>query len=263
MIAPETRRVSHGRGHSYYLDGQKELGVTTALGEGYPKPALVGWAAKATTGYAVDHWDELSEMGIAERMRKLESSRYAERDEAANRGTEVHKLAQRLAAGEEVDVPEALTAHVDSYLRFAEEWQPQEKYTEIVVVNRRYRYMGTLDIIAELADGQTWLLDMKTNKSGVFSETALQLAGYRYAEAFLDGDGEEREMPEVDRCGVVWLRADGYDLIPVEAGVDEFRVFLYALAIAKWRDVNDNFKRREDCVVIGDALTPPRLEVAT
>jgi hypothetical protein len=69
-------------------------------------------------------------------------------------------------------------------------------------------------------------------------------------------------MPAVDRCGVVWLRADGYDLVPVQAGEDEFRVFLYALAIAKWRDVNDNFKRREDCVVIGDALSAPSTEVA-
>ena len=44
MTAPPTRRVSHGKGHSYFLDGAKEIGVTTALGEGFPKPALINWA---------------------------------------------------------------------------------------------------------------------------------------------------------------------------------------------------------------------------
>jgi hypothetical protein len=261
MTAP-TRRVSHGRGHSYFLDGQKAIGVTTAISEGYPKPALVGWAAKATAGYAIDHWDEIAEMGIAERIRTLENSRFAERDAAANRGTDVHTFALELAAGEEVVVPEVLTGHVDSYLQFAEEWQPKEKLTEVVVVNRRWRYMGTLDLVTDLADGKTWLLDMKTNKSGVFAESALQLAGYRHCETYLGADGEEHPMPAVDRCGVIWLRADGYDLIPIEAGDAEFRIFLYALELARWRDVNDNFKRREDCEVIGEALTPPAREVA-
>jgi hypothetical protein len=257
-----TRRVSHGRGHSYFLDGEKSIGVTTALSEGYPKPALVGWAAKATAGYAIDHWDEIAEMGIAERIRVLENSRFADRDAAANRGTEVHQLVHEHSRGEEVVVPEVLEGHFVAYERFVEEWQPQELLTEVVVVNRRWGYMGTLDIVAELADGITWLLDIKTNKSGVFAESALQLAGYRYAETYIGADGLEHPMPAVTRCGIVWVRSDGYDLIPVEAGQAEHRLFLYALEIARWRDLNDNYKRREDCEVIGEALRPPEVVAA-
>lgn len=247
--AAPTRRVNRGKGHSYYLDGESSLGVTTAIGEGFPKPALIGWAANTTAAYAVDHWDELAGVGIAERLKRLQRARYDDRDQAGNAGTEVHTIAQRLAAGLEVDVPEYLVGHVDSYLAFVEEWKPVELVVEGIVLNRRFGYMGTLDFIGELADGLTWLLDWKTARSGVFSENALQLAGYRNGESYIDASGVERPMPKVDRCGVVWLRSDGFDLVPVEVGAEEFRIFLYALGIARWRD-NEN--------VVGAALAAPR-----
>jgi hypothetical protein len=246
--APPTRRVSRGKGHSYFLDGDRALGVTTALGDGFPKPALIGWAANATRDYAVDHWDELAQVGPAERIKRLSKARYEDRDEAGNAGTQVHRLALQLAAGEEVTPPEPLIGHVDSYLRFVEQWQPVEWLHEVVVINRRFRYMGTLDLITELGDGQTWLLDWKTARSGVFAENALQLAGYRNCETYIGADGAEHPLPTVDACGVVWLRADGYDLIPVEAGPEEFRIFLYALGIARWRDAES---------VVGEALDAP------
>jgi hypothetical protein len=254
-VAPPTRRVSHGKGHSYFLDGSKEIGVTTALGEGFPKPALINWAGKTTASYAVDHWDELAELNVTERYRVLEKARYADRDEAGNAGTQVHRLAQQLAAGAEVSVPEHLEGHVDSYLRFADEWDVKERLHEVVVINRRFRYMGTLDVIGDLADERTWLLDFKTARSGVFAENALQLAGYRNAETYIGADGEEHPIPEVDQCGVVWLRSDGYDLFPLEAGPDEFRIFLYALGIARWRA-----SQYPDAIVIGEALEPPKVE---
>ena len=251
---PGTRRVNRGGGHSYYLDSEPTLGVTTALGEGFPKPALIGWAANATRDYAVDHWDELSELGPAEKIKRLSRARYEDRDEAGKAGTKVHTIAQKLAAGEEVEVPEILVGHVDAYLKFVDEWEPVEAIVEGIVLNRRFGYMGTLDIVADLADGRRWLLDLKTARSGVFAENALQLAGYRNAETYLYfEDGLERPMLDVDRCGVVWVRADGYDLVPVEVGAEEFRIFLYALGIARWR-ANEN--------VVGEALAarPMRTE---
>jgi len=249
--APLTRRVNRGGGHSYFLDGEPTVGVTTAIGEGFPKPALIGWAANTTRDYAVDHWDELSAMGPAAKIKALSNARYADRDAAGNAGTAVHKIAQGLAAGEEVEVLDAIVGHVDSYLKFVEEWDPKELVVEGVVINRRFGYMGTLDVVADLADGRRWLFDLKTARSGVFGENALQLAAYRYAETWLANspvDGAEKPMPKVDRTGVLWLRADGYDLVPVEAGAEEFRIFLYALGIAKWRD-NEN--------VVGEALAAP------
>src|SRR5262245_55182724 len=175
---PSTRRENYGKGHRYYLDDLRAIGVTTALGEGFPKPALINWAGNTTAGYAVDHWAELADMEVSARLDLLRRCRYLERDEAAKRGTEVHTLALALAAGQEVSVPDELVGHVDSYMRFAEEWESLERLAEVVVINRRFRYMGTLDLVTNLADARTWLLDIKTTRSGVYSENALQLAAY-------------------------------------------------------------------------------------
>jgi hypothetical protein len=243
-----TRRVNRGRGHGYLLDGVDADGVTWVLSEGVPKPALIGWAANTIRDYAVDHWDELAAVAPSERVKQLTRARYESRDAAANRGTAVHALAHQLAAGQEIDVPEELVGHVDAYLQFAKDWQPQEQLVEVVCVNRMHRYMGTLDLVAHLADGDTWLLDWKTGGTGVYPEVALQLAAYRNAETYLGPDAQEHPMPEVDRCGVVWIRADGYDLFPVQADVDTFRTFLYAQQIAHWR------KQQEEQPVIGEAL---------
>jgi hypothetical protein len=248
---PATRRINRGRGHSYLLDGAPVQGVTTCLSEGYPKPALVNWAATMTAGYAVDNWDELAEMGVAARLKKLEKARWDVTREAAVRGTAVHDIAQRLQAGEELDVPEHLIGHVDAYLKFVDDWQPQELLVEAPVFSREFQYAGTCDLVADLqAVKQRWLLDFKTSKGSPYPEVALQLAAYRYSDFYLDQAGNEQPMPPVDRCGVVWLRADGYDLIPIEAGPEAFEAFSHVQAVAAFRaDPIEQW--------IGDTLRPP------
>jgi hypothetical protein len=216
------------------LDGEPVDGVTTIIGNGVPKPALVDWAARVTAAAAVDNWDELAQKSASERLRTLEKARWETTRAAATRGTDVHRLAERLAAGEEVTVPEPLVGHVDAYLKFVEDWRPREILVEVPIFNRTRRYAGTLDLIADLADGNRYVLDWKTTGSGIWPEAALQLCGYRYAEFYLDANGQEQPMPGVDQAGCVWLRADGYDLVPVDAGPETFRVFLYVQQVARF-----------------------------
>ena len=246
-----TRRVNRGRGHSYEIDGRKVDGVTTLIGDGIPKPALVDWAARTTAEYAVDHWEELAEESGTARLRKLERARWDQTRAAAARGTTVHEVAMRLAAGDEVAVPEAIAGHVDAYLRFVEEWAPVELLVEVPVFHRTLWYAGTLDLIARLADGNNWLVDWKTGATGIYPESALQLSAYRHAEFYLDADGTEQPLPPVDLCGCVWLRADGYDLIPVDAGDETFLTFRYAQQVAR------RFAREPRDRYIFDALEAP------
>ena len=135
--------------------------------------------------------------------------------------------------GDEIDVPEELAGHVDSYIRFLDEWQVRPVVVEGVCGHRKHRWMGTFDLIADMA-GQRWLLDLKTTRSGIFGETALQLAAYRHAEFYLDADGNEVPMPDVERVGAVWCRADGYDVIPVVADGGTYRMFQYAQMVARF-----------------------------
>jgi hypothetical protein len=229
------RRIDTAKGHHYVdADNRRVPGVTTLTGA-LPKDALINWAANTTAGYTVDHWDELAKMAPSERLKKLQGARYEDKDRAANRGTEVHKLAEKLITGVEVEIPEELAGHAESYVHFLDEFDPQPILIEGVVFSHKHGYAGTLDLIADFPTLDKRLLcDVKTNRSGIFGETAIQLAGYRYAETYLDPDGVEQPMLEVDGCAAIHVRADGFDLIPVTAGPQQHRVLLYAQQIKQF-----------------------------
>jgi hypothetical protein len=237
------RRVDTAKSH-YYVDANNERvpGVTTILGDGVPKPALINWSANSTAEYAIDHWDELSGLSPSARLAKLKGARYAEKDAAANRGTEVHALAEKLARGEEVEVPDALTGHIESYIQFLEDFAVRPVLLETTCMSHQYGWAGTFDGIFEFPNGLKGLpmdcprlmIDLKTNRSGIFGETALQLAGYRYADTYLDEDGVEQPMPEVDGCAAVHITADRAELIPVVAGEAQLRKLRYVKEVAEF-----------------------------
>ena len=230
MFTPPARRIdkmAFGKPTHYYVDadGKRIPGVTTILNEGLPKPALINWAANATAEAAVNRWDELGSMGPADRLKILKAARYEDRDAAAKRGTEVHDLAEKLMLGQEVTVPDELRGHVEAYVRFLDEWNPTPILTEVTVVNYTHGYAGTLDMVAKFSPGNV-LADIKTTRSGIYGETALQLAAYRYAEVYIGHDGEEHELPDIVDTWAIWVRGDGYSVIPVNTSpsvFDDFR----------------------------------------
>lgn len=285
----ETKRIDRGRNHTYKLDGEKATGVTTILGDGLPKPALVPWAAGTVGDFVSDRlqirtvtpddvgqklivaddvvedlraigaqrnrpipdWRELGKLPRTKLADGLKGLPYADRDRAGGRGSEVHRIAQLLAEGEEVEVPEELRGHVDAYLSFRDDFEPYDEIVEFTVVNRRYHYMGTGDVISRLRrreDLGVTLYDLKTNRSGPFGEVGLQLAGYGNAETMLTDDGEV-PMPAIDSYGVLWLRSDGYDFFPFDVTEADFRTFLYVQQVAQFV----NGRSRE---IRGDALRP-------
>jgi hypothetical protein len=245
-------RRNHGRGHSYLLDGSKGRGATTILGNTLAKKALVEWAGKTTAAYAVDHWAELTDMSLSKRLEKLNKARYEDRDAAANRGTDVHALAEQLVNGRQVDVPEPLAGHVESYVDFLNTWEPDPVLVESVVANRKVWYCGTLDLVADLA-GTRWLLDVKTSRSGIFGETALQLAAYGYAEVYLDDQGDEQPMADlgIERYGAIHVRADGWDLYPLVVDDEVWSTFRHLAWIDRILTETENFRDW-----VGPAITP-------
>lgn len=238
----KTLRRETRYGHSYLLDGKKCPGVTTIIGKGLPKPALMPWAAKEAAHCAVnDHhlWSEMPEQSAID---WIKNAHKRNRDEAARRGTEVHGLAEQLRDGAEIDVPAELAGHVDSYLAFLNEWKPEPVLIEGVVGSRTHHYMGTFDSIEQMPDGRMALLDVKTNRSGPFGEVAAQLAAYRFAEFYLDADGAEQPMPEVDWCGVIWVTDTGYEVYEYKADETVFRQFLYIAQVAQFTDDCKGYK---------------------
>ena len=106
--------------------------------------------------------------------------------------------------------------------------------------------------------GQVWLIDLKTSRSGIFPETALQLCAYSRAETYTTTGQDGAESPlaglGIDRCAALHVRGDGYDLRPVETGPAVWETFT-RLA---WLHYHED----ETATWIGDALEPPRLELA-
>jgi hypothetical protein len=242
-FSPPIRRVDTAKGHHYKdAAGRRVPGVTTIVRNGVPQPALINWAANTTADYAINRWDELDALPPAARLARLKAARYEEKDAAANRGTAVHKHAEHLAAG-----------HVESYARFLDEFRVEPVQVEFSVASYRYGYAGTGDLIAKLTVPRVGtvlaLCDVKTNRSGIYGETALQLAAYRYAEVLMPRLTPEEPMPEVDACFAIHVRGDGCSLVPVTAELEQHRAFLYAQQVAEFVDASRD--------LVGPAVEPP------
>jgi hypothetical protein len=257
QLRPQTRRVDRGRNHEYFLDGTKCDGVTSLLSGGVPKPALTAWAARSVAEFVASRRGILTELGDDELIDLCKGVPFRDRDKAANRGTEVHALAARLGAGEkDIAVPEELLGPVDAYIAWESQWAPTNVRTELTVINRRYRFMGTLDFLGELPDLGLTLCDIKTSRSGIFAETGLQVVMYGNAESILHDDGTEEPMPKVNTYAALWLGPDDYQFYVLNVDETDFRQALYAAQTARW--VKERAGDRAPRPVVSAPLVPPQ-----
>jgi hypothetical protein len=224
-------RRNYGRGHGYKLDGQKVVGVTTALGV-LDKPALRNWYAEQAAKRAVDEWDRLAGLSISDRLDYIKRGPRETVQAAALRGTEIHDLGEKLSHGDEVEVPDEHKGPVEAYARFLDEWDVIPIASETPLASATHRYGGTADLWCRIGkrDNAVVLLDVKTGK-GVYDETAWQLAAYRYSEIIQPEKGVEIATPEVDLVYVAHILPDTVRMVPVTADEQTFRSFLYILQV--------------------------------
>jgi hypothetical protein len=243
-IAP-IRRVNRGKRH-WYEDGENRHvpGVTSILGGGLPTPNLITWSGNATAEAAINRWDELSDMPPAQRLETLKRARYEITNRAKGKGTAVHLYAEALVQGIEVKgVPDELRPYVDNYVRFIDQCSLDPILVEVVIVSYQFGYAGTLDLIAELTmpsgERETLLCDIKTGERGVYSETALQMAAYRFADFYVDQDGNEQPMPNVDGCAAIHVTADDAQLIPTVSNREQLNMFRIIQKVAEHQKDSD------------------------
>src|SRR5262249_50391993 len=149
---PPVKRVDRGKTHHYTdADNHRIPGVTTIIGDGLPKPALINWAANATAEAAINRWDELQALPPAARLDTLKKARYDVTNTAKNKGTQIHLYAASLVAGIEVqNIPNELRPYTENYVHLIDQINLDPILVETVLVNYTYGYAGTLDLIADI-----------------------------------------------------------------------------------------------------------------
>lgn len=258
MTTPKIPTVKRG-GHRYYLHpetNQAVPGVTSVVGM-LPKGFLKFWAAKLVAETAVDNFGTLASMVAAgDREGAIDYLKRApvrDTGEAADLGSEVHDLVERIARGQDVGpVHPDLAPYVEAYEAFLSDFEPEFLLMEETVWNEEYGYAGSFDAIARFGD-EVVILDYKTTRSGVYPETALQLTAYARAEYVLKADGSRKDIPSIDAGAVVHLRPEGYQVVPVFLTDEAFDVFLALRQVLDWdRDLSRH--------ALGKPLTPPTKE---
>lgn len=241
-----TARVTFNRRwHRYALDGKRVPGVTTAVGI-LDKGGLAPAAARETAAYAATHAADVEARGVEVWKKEVAASYRQVWNQSRDDGTALHKLAEALVYGK--PLPDAdekgepwrpnVVDMAGQLARWFDAFQVEPIVHEAVVFNETHRWAGTLDLVADLNTGDRWLLDYKTTASGVWPESALQLAAYSHASHVQIGD-RVTLWPGVDRCGVVWVRPDTYELVPVVADDRAYGAFLHCLSLlTEWTSLD-------------------------
>jgi hypothetical protein len=238
MTVPKVKTVSVG-GDRYYADDvtrDQVPGVTSILGV-RAKPALINWAAKMAAEFAVDNIHQVSALAQTDRFAAIDLVKRAptrSSGKAAGKGTEVHGIVERLLNGEmNVAVNKEVRPFIVQFQQFATEYKLEPVYNEITLWSDKYRYAGTADGLWKLTGegidepGMLAVCDIKTGASGVWEDAALQLSAYKNADFILLPDGTRQVMPATsDQSWAIWLRPEGWALLPLDTGPQTFSTFI-------------------------------------
>lgn len=142
-------------------------------------------------------------------------------NKALDNGSVVHDACSKLLNGEEIPLKDyQLKAKkaISSFYNWFETYKPSDVASEQTVASVVYRYAGTLDMVCTLNDKRI-LIDLKTNKSGIYFTNKLQVMAYKQAY-------EETTDEKVDECWVLRLGTThkvGYEFKLIdEVGIDDF-----------------------------------------
>lgn len=277
---PPNSTTDRDTGYRYYFHPrtlERFVSVTTALSI-LDKPGLPPWYGKHAAICAVEN---LQRMNAATRvpfcdgnlsgecltclmclMREIRTAAERERDAAADLGKRFHNVAeQRALTGRWISFDPDLEPFVQQLDRFIAIHKVRFEAAEVTVLNRRWKYAGTLDV--NLVCG--WMPpkhrdligvplngDYKTGKS-VYAHAGPQLAGYGNAEVAMLPDGMEWPMPTASKEWAlsIQVRPDNFWVRPCPVTPKAFAKFRRVLAT--WRDYNES-----DLDLVGRAMTKPR-----
>jgi hypothetical protein len=247
--------VYHGQAPDqmrWYKDtetGNEVPGVSSIV-DMMPKSALIPWAARLAAEYVVGNMDEVQSMlsekdgeKTAINWIKGASSRFS--NKAANEGTAVHHYAEEVARAvmnntkpKSDDMPKGMMPYLKNYVRFLKEFDVEPVMLEETVWEDEVGYAGRFDMVARLRsiDNALCIIDTKSGASGVWESVSLQQTAYKYATRWYNNATEKFEpMPDIERTYALWLRPEGFALIPVDSTTAEWEQFKRLRESLEWK----------------------------
>lgn len=238
MTTPKVDTIKRS-GSRFYVHpetAEKVPGVTSIVGM-LPKPFLTRWAAKSTAEYAVEHAGTIVQLAMTDpdgAIALLKGAPWRDTGKAADTGTAVHDLYERLGNGETVKrVQPELEPYLSHFHEFVAEFSPKFLFQEETVWSDTHRYAGSFDALVEVNGSRLWI-DWKTTRSGVYPEVALQLAAYAHADHILRPDGTKVPLPKATEAAVFHVRPEGWSLVPARIDEEVFSYFLHLREVFEW-----------------------------
>lgn len=131
-------------------------------------------------------------------------------DNAAERGTKVHKACENLDRYGDCEVDENIAPYIKAYIQFVSDYQPEWELVEKPMASANRRFAGTLDRAGKLNTGKTAIIDLKSSSVVQKVLAMIQLNGY-------DELYEENTGKIADELYILHLKKDGtYKLINFE-----------------------------------------------
>lgn len=128
------------------------------------------------------------------------------RDDAAERGTEMHVLFERYMSGQYVDMSSLSEFHAKALMSFDQwyrDYEVEPLAVEVLLHSDTYGYAGTADLVCRIKGGKVVLVDFKSGSS-IYDDYAVQLEMYRIAW------NEHADMHDIPQVTEVynWLPKD-------------------------------------------------------
>jgi hypothetical protein len=198
---------------------------------------------------------------------KIRSAAIDHVNRAQRIGTLVHEQVATILTGGRAEPTDETAPYVYAYSAFLAKERPEYLAVEQRVIHAKAAYGGTLDFIARLPRFPDHIVlgDIKTGKPK--ESHRLQLAGYMAAEGFggeidgyhrywYDDDQPLLPIPKITKAALLYLRPDGYELVPVDVTRDDISHFLYLVG------VYHRLRDWKESKPIGESVPRPAQEVA-
>jgi hypothetical protein len=199
-----------------------------------PKPALDNWKLKNSVTWTIANQHRWHGMELEDAVNMVMAAKHNPEYDAAAVGDQAHLIYENLALGYdpiEFGVPDGYEGILDFWEEMVEEFELEIFAVEPRVHNYVLNISGSPDLLVYgmfpdwkgEVDRRLAVLDYKTG-NGLYGSTAYQNMYTALAQTYqLEGwikDRREEELPPITASFGVWVRPEGWALIPLDMGDD-------------------------------------------